>query len=140
MLQHNPPPRHVFQATHGMCAVVTPRGGPHPAVLTILIGDGLALAACRRHAKYIRAHTASYAAFADRPTRGMLDSSSKPTPRPRASGLREDLQSQLQRLHNLEHELRRTGDNRHHVCADAIAVAIDYLQQAMDALEVASRE
>ena len=70
----------------------------------------------------------------------MLDSSSKPTPRPRASGLREDLQSRLQRLHNLEHELRRTGDNRHHVCADAIAVAIDYLQQAMDALEVASRE
>jgi hypothetical protein len=26
----NPPPRHVFQATHGMCAVVTPRGGPTP--------------------------------------------------------------------------------------------------------------
>ena len=48
-----------------MCAVVTPRGGPHPAVLTVLTGDGLALAACRRHAKYIRAHTASYAAFAD---------------------------------------------------------------------------
>jgi len=43
-------------------------------------------------------------------------------------------------LHNLEHELRRTGDNRHHVCADSIAVAIDYLQQAMNALEVASRE
>ena len=72
----------------------------------------------------------------------MLDPTGKPTPRLRASVLREELDDRLQRLQNLERWIKdRAGtDNRERVRADAVAVAIDHLQQSMDALELASQE
>ena len=70
----------------------------------------------------------------------MLDRTGKPTPRLRASVLREELKGRLQRLQELEHWIKeRAGaDNRERVRADAVAVAIDHVRQAMDALELAS--
>src|SRR5712691_12553091 len=72
----------------------------------------------------------------------MLDRTGKPTPRLRASVLREELEGRLQRLQELEHWIKESAgaDNRERVCADAVAVAIDHVQQAMDALELASMD
>ena len=70
----------------------------------------------------------------------MLDRTGKPTPRLRASVLREELEGPLQRLQELEHWIKESAgaDNRELVRADAVAVAIDHVRQAMDALELAS--
>jgi len=70
----------------------------------------------------------------------MLDRTGNPTPRLRASVLREELEGRLQRLQELEHWIKESGgaDNRELVRADAVAVAIDHVRQAMDALELAS--
>ena len=48
----------------------------------------------------------------------------------------------LQRLQELEHWIKESAgaDNRERVRGDAVAVAIDHVQQAMDALELASRD
>jgi hypothetical protein len=72
----------------------------------------------------------------------MLDRVGKPTPRRRASELREELEGRLQRVQELEHWVKGSagGDNRERVRADAVAVAIDRVRQAMDALELASRD
>ena len=68
----------------------------------------------------------------------MLDRTGKPIPRLRASVLREELESK--RLQELEHWIKESAgaDNRERVRADAVAVAIDHVRQAMDALELAS--
>ena len=70
----------------------------------------------------------------------MLDRNGKPTPRLRACVLREELEGRLQRLQELEHWINESAgaDNRERVRADAVAVAIDHVRQAMDALELAS--
>jgi len=72
----------------------------------------------------------------------MLDRVGKPTSRPRASVLREELEGRLERLQGLEHWIKESagGDNREGVSADAVAVAIDHVRQAMDALDLASRD
>ena len=69
----------------------------------------------------------------------MLDPTGKPTPRLRATVLREELEGRLQRLQELDWIKESAGaDNRELVRADAVAVAIDHVRQAMDALELAS--
>ncbi len=72
----------------------------------------------------------------------MLDRIGKHTPRLRASELRKELEGRLQPLQELEHWIKASsgGDNRERVRADAVAVATDHVQQAMDALELASRD
>jgi len=72
----------------------------------------------------------------------MLDATGKPTPRARAHALREELEGRLQRLEELERWINETADGNNHelLRADAVAVAIDRVRQAMDALEEASRE
>jgi len=72
----------------------------------------------------------------------MLDATGKPTPRLQAHTLREELAGRLQRLDELERWINETadGNNRELLRADAVAVAIDRVRQAMDALEEASRE
>ena len=72
----------------------------------------------------------------------MLDPTGKPTSRLRASVLREELEDRLQRLQDLERWIKDSAgtDNHERIRADAVAVAIDHLRQAMDALELASRE
>ena len=61
---------------------------------------------------------------------------------PSARVLREELESRLRRLKDLETGLKQSAgtDNREQIRADAVAIAIEHLQQAIDALEVASRE
>ena len=72
----------------------------------------------------------------------MLDRVGKPTPRLRASVLREELEERLHRLQELERWTKGSAgaDNRERVRGDAVAVAIEHVQQAMDALELASQE
>ena len=56
--------------------------------------------------------------------------------------LREELEDRLQRLQELARWIKESAgaDNRERVHADAVAVAIEHVRQAMDALELASRE
>ena len=70
----------------------------------------------------------------------MLDPAGKPTPRLRASVLREEIEDRLERLLELERWIKESAgaDNRERVRADAVAVAIEHVRQAMDALELAS--
>jgi hypothetical protein len=72
----------------------------------------------------------------------MLDAAGNPTPRLRASVLREELAGRLQRLQELERWIKESGgaDNHERVRADAITVAIEHVQQAIDALELASKD
>jgi hypothetical protein len=60
----------------------------------------------------------------------MLDPNGKPTPRLRASVLREELEGRLQRLQGLEHWAKESAgaDDRERVRGDAVAVAIDHVQ------------
>jgi hypothetical protein len=72
----------------------------------------------------------------------MLDASGKPTPRLRASALREELEGRLQRLQDLE---QRLLDAPEHTAAgglrvDFSAVAVSHLRRAINALEMASWE
>ena len=62
----------------------------------------------------------------------MLDRTGRPTPRLRASVLREELEGRLQRLQELEHWIKESAgaDNRERVRADAVAVAIDQIGRA----------
>jgi hypothetical protein len=72
----------------------------------------------------------------------MLDRVGNPTPRLRASVLRQELEGRLERLQELEHWIKEgAGGNSHErLRADAVAVATDHVRQAMDALELASRD
>jgi hypothetical protein len=72
----------------------------------------------------------------------MLDPTGKPTPRLRASVLRDELEDRLQRLQELEQWIKESAsvDDRERLRADAVAVAIEHVQQGMEALSVASRE
>ena len=72
----------------------------------------------------------------------MLDATGMPTPRLRASVLREELANRLPRLQQLERWIKGSAgaDNRERVRADAVAVAIEHLQAAMDALELAGKD
>lgn len=70
----------------------------------------------------------------------MLDPSGNPTPGVRAFAMRELLLDYLERLQDLESSLNDTMDSRERIRADAIAVAIEHLQQAIDALEIACRD
>jgi hypothetical protein len=66
----------------------------------------------------------------------------KLTPRLRASILREELEYRLEQLESLERSIKDTAgaDNRERMRADAVAVAIEHVRQAMNALELASQE
>jgi len=71
----------------------------------------------------------------------MLDPADRPTPRLRASVLREELEERLQRLQELESWIKRAlARTTASPCADTVAVAIEHLRQAMDALELASQD
>jgi len=72
----------------------------------------------------------------------MLDATGKPTPRLRARVLREEFEGRLRRLQYLERWIKESAgtDNREQVRADAVAVAIEHLRQAVDALELASKD
>lgn len=72
----------------------------------------------------------------------MLDAIGKPTPRLQASTLREELEGRLERLQELERWIKAADvtDNRELTRADAVAIAIEHLRQAMDALELAAKE
>jgi hypothetical protein len=72
----------------------------------------------------------------------VLDPSGKPTPRLRARVLREELEDRLQRLQELEQWIKQSaGDDVHERGrADKVAVAIDLLRLATDALELAGGE
>jgi hypothetical protein len=64
------------------------------------------------------------------------------TPRERAATERKLLQGCLERLEFLERWLTRSAhsDNRELIRRDAIAIACEHLEQAIDALEIASQE
>jgi hypothetical protein len=68
----------------------------------------------------------------------MLDASGQPTVRGRASTERELLMDRLERLQDLKRRID-TSDLRERTRADAVQVAIDHVQAAIDALELASR-
>jgi hypothetical protein len=70
----------------------------------------------------------------------MLDAAGQPTPRARAYAVREILETQLARLQSIPLDLMQHGDTTEQTRADAIAVAIEHLQSAINALELASRE
>jgi len=70
----------------------------------------------------------------------MLDSTGAPTPRARAYAVRELLEGQLARLRELPLDLMQHAGTREAERADAIAVAIEHLQAALDALEQAGQE
>ena len=67
---------------------------------------------------------------------------SKLTPRLRARILREELEYRLEQLESLHGSIRDTAgaDNRERMRADTVAVAIEYVRRAMDALALASQE
>jgi hypothetical protein len=69
----------------------------------------------------------------------MPDTSGVPTPTTRAATVRDVLQALLVRLQELPLDLMQ-HDLAERTRADAIGVAIEHLQQAIDALELASRE
>ena len=66
----------------------------------------------------------------------------EPSHREQAEHIRAKLAEQLQTLRFLEYELRQrpAQDVGERTRARAVASALEHLQQAMDALEVASRE
>jgi hypothetical protein len=70
--------------------------------------------------------------------RSDLDPAGKPVARLRALLLRQELEGPLQRLQELERWIKESaGDNnRERVRADAVAVAIEHVRQAIDALEL----
>jgi hypothetical protein len=70
----------------------------------------------------------------------MLDASGQPTPRARAYTVRELLIAQLERLREVPLDLMQHASTREATRADAIAVAIEHLQAAIDALELAGQE
>ena len=70
----------------------------------------------------------------------ILDTSGQPTPRADADTVREVLQGQLAQLKALPLDLMAHASNAEHVRSDAFAIAIEHLQAAIDALEVAGRE
>ncbi len=70
----------------------------------------------------------------------MLDASGNPTPRARAHAVRELLVALLARLRELPLDLMQHAGTREATRADAIATAIEHLQQAIDALELAGQE
>jgi hypothetical protein len=72
----------------------------------------------------------------------MLDPTDQPIPRLRASVLREELEGLLERLQELESWIKESAgcDNHELVRADAVAIAIEHLRQAIDALEMASKD
>jgi Holliday junction resolvasome RuvABC endonuclease subunit len=61
------------------------------------------------------------------------------TPARLAEHIRAKLAEELQTLELLERELKSDQDLHERVRGDAIAVAIDHVRQAMDALELASK-
>jgi hypothetical protein len=70
----------------------------------------------------------------------MPDTSGVPTVAARAATVRDVLQALLTRLQELPLDLMQHGDLTERTRADAIGVAIEHLQAAIDALELASRE
>ena len=73
----------------------------------------------------------------------MLDPTGKPTVQAHAYALREELLGRLERLQDLERRIEHNAgpdNNREHIRADAVAIAIEHLQGAIDALEVAAKE
>jgi hypothetical protein len=72
----------------------------------------------------------------------MLDPSGKPTPRLRASVIREELSDRLARLQELERWIRESADQdvRERLRAGSVALAIEHLEVAMAALLRASEE
>jgi len=72
----------------------------------------------------------------------MLDPSGKPTPRLRASVIREELEDRLVRLQELERWIKESADQdvRERLRAGSVALAIEHLEIAMAALQRASEE
>jgi hypothetical protein len=70
----------------------------------------------------------------------MLDAAGQPTPRAHAYTVRAVLAAQLARLKEIPLDLMYHGDSAEQTRADAIAIAIEHLKSAIDALELASRE
>lgn len=72
----------------------------------------------------------------------MLDPPGKPTPRLRARVLREEIESRRHPLQVLERELKRgpVQDINERVRVDQVTVAIEHLELAIDALDLASQE
>jgi hypothetical protein len=70
----------------------------------------------------------------------MLDAAGQPTPRTRADAVREVLASQLAWLQTIPLDLMLHGDAAEQVCAATIADAIEHVQAAIDALELAAQE
>jgi hypothetical protein len=70
----------------------------------------------------------------------MLDASGQPTARAHAYTVREVLQAQLARLQEIPLDLMQHGDNAEHLRAGALQDAIEHLQAAIDALELASQQ
>jgi hypothetical protein len=62
--------------------------------------------------------------------------------RQRARMLRTEFEGQLAHLEELERWIKQTAgdDNHERIRADAVAVAMEHLRQAIDALELASQE
>jgi hypothetical protein len=69
----------------------------------------------------------------------MLDAAGEPTPLAHAYTVHEVLEARLARLQAIPLDLMQHGDNAERIRADAIAVAIEHLQSAIDALELASQ-
>jgi hypothetical protein len=65
---------------------------------------------------------------------------SESTPAHRAEHIRAKLAEELQTLELLEHELKTHLDLHERVRGDAIAVAVDHVRHAMDALELAAKD
>ncbi len=72
----------------------------------------------------------------------MLDAAGKPTPRLRASVLREELEGRLQRLEELKRWTQGIPeeDERGQLRVDQVAAAIEHVRLAMDALELAGQD
>ena len=70
----------------------------------------------------------------------MLDAARKSTPRVRASVPREDLEESASTPPGTERWINQSAgaDNPERVRADAVAVAIDHVREAMDALQLVS--
>jgi hypothetical protein len=72
----------------------------------------------------------------------MSDAASRSSVRVAAAAERELFRARLERLQNLERQIRASAasDTHEEVRAAAVADAIEHLQAAIDALELAARE
>jgi hypothetical protein len=70
----------------------------------------------------------------------VLDDSGQPTPRARAYTVREVIEARLARLQEIPLDMLQHGGNAKRLRAGALQDAVEHLQAAIEALELASRE